>query len=104
MGNVKDNQQSLPELHTIPYPERFHAQMKEDGATSFIGKLDHPDSRYYVFNDYYNMKSDETLHILSHFETYQQMTEYTCGAACALMVLNWFGQKRYHEQVVGQLI
>lgn len=104
MKNSKDRQQSLPELHTIPYPERFHAQMKEDGATAFIGKLDHPDSRYYVFNDYYNMTSDETLHILSHFETYQQMTEYTCGAACALMVLNWFGQKRYHEQVVGQLI
>ena len=29
---------------------------------------------------------------------------FTCGAACALMVLNWFGAKRYHELAVGQLI
>lgn len=50
------------------------------------------------------MESDETLHILSHFETYQQTTEYICGAACALMVLNWFGEKKYHEMVVGNLI
>ena len=50
------------------------------------------------------MQSDETLHILSHFETYQQTTEFTCGAACALMVLNWYGAKRYHELAVGQLI
>lgn len=100
----KDPQSSLPEVHSIAYPERYHAHMKEEGATAFAGKTDHPNSRYYVFNDYYNMESDETLHILSHFQTYQQTTEYTCGAACALMVLNWFGQKQYHELAVGQLI
>ena len=50
------------------------------------------------------MKSDETLHILTHFETYQQTKEYTCGAACALMVLNWFGAKRYHECLIEQLV
>ena len=50
------------------------------------------------------MKSNGTLHILNHFETYQQTTEYTCGAACALMVLNWFGKKKYHEIAVSQLI
>ena len=61
-------------------------------------------SRYYVFNDFFNMESDETLHILTHFQTYQQTTEYTCGAACSLMVLNWFGKSRYHEMLVGQLI
>lgn len=100
----KAPQSSLPEVHSIAYPERYHAHMKEDGATAFAGKTNHPNSRYYVFNDYYNMESDETLHILSHFQTYQQTTEYTCGAACALMVLNWFGQKQYHELAVGQLI
>lgn len=100
----KADKLSLPDLHNIPYPERYRLQMKEDGATAFFGRVNHPNSRYYVFNDYYNMESDETLHILSHFETYQQTTEYTCGAACALMVLNWFGQKQYHELVVGQLI
>ena len=95
---------SLPELHTIAYPEKYKERLKEDGASAFAGKTDHADSRYYVFNDYYNMESDETLHILTHFETYQQTTEYTCGAACTLMVLNWFGAKKYHEMAVGQLI
>lgn len=105
--NKNDNTNSkgsLPELHTIGYPEKYQGRLKTEGATAFSGKTDHPNSRYYVFNDYYNMESDETLHILSHFETYQQTTEYTCGAACALMVLNWFGAKRYHEMLVGQLI
>ena len=98
------NHAAFPEKHTIAYPEKYKPDLCKDGASSFAGKTDHHDSRYYIFNDYYNMTSDETLHILSHFETYQQTTEYTCGAACALMVLNWFGQKRYHERLVGQLI
>jgi hypothetical protein len=50
------------------------------------------------------MQSDATLHILSQFQTYQQTTEYTCGAASALMVLNWFGQKQYHEKAVAGLL
>lgn len=99
-GEAKD----LPELHTIAYPEKYHDRLGSDGASAFAGKTDHANSRYYVFNDYYHMESDETLHILSHFETYQQTTEYTCGAACALMVLNWFGARKYHEMAVGQLI
>ena len=77
---------------------------QEEGAAAFSGKLNHMNSRYYVFNDYYNMESDDTLHILSHFQTYQQTTEYSCGAASALMVLNWFGKTKYHERVVEQLV
>lgn len=95
---------SMPMLHAISYPEKYEHRLDKEGASSFSGKVNHANSRYYVFNDYYNMESDETLHILTHFETYQQTTEYTCGAACALMVLNWFGQKQYHEMAVGQLI
>lgn len=89
---------------TIPYPEKYGENPHKDGASSFGGMADHNRSRYYVSNDFYNMKSDATLHILSHFETYQQTTEYTCGAACALMVLNWFGEKKYHEIAVSQLV
>ena len=95
---------TVPELHTIPYPEKYGNRPEEDGASSFAGKTDHPNSRYYVFNDFFNMESDETLHILTHFKTYQQTTEYTCGAACSLMVLNWFGKTRFHEMVIGELI
>lgn len=99
-----EDKQKLPQLHTIAYPEKYLEKIHENGASAFAGKMDHANSRYYVFNDYYNMQSDKTLHILSHFETYQQTTEFTCGAACALMVLNWYGAKRYHELAVSQLI
>ena len=50
------------------------------------------------------MKSEGSLHILEHFEAYQQTTDYSCGAACALMVLNWYGKKNYHEMAVSQLV
>ena len=50
------------------------------------------------------MKSDATLHILRHFKAYQQTTEDTCGAASALMVLNWFGERQYHEKAVANLV
>ena len=88
----------------IPYPEKYGSKPQTDGASAFDGIADHSRSRYYVANDFYNMQSDATLHILSHFETYQQTTEYTCGAACALMVLNWYGQKKYHEMAISQLV
>ena len=42
--------------------------MAENGATSFIGKINHAASRYYVFNDYYNTESDETVVLLSKGE------------------------------------
>ena len=89
---------------TIPYPQKYGNCPALDGASSFGGTADHLQSRYYVANDYFNMKSDATLHILHQFQTYQQTTEYTCGAASALMVLNWFGQKQYHEKAVAGLL
>ena len=104
MGTTFDNKSSTPEIHAIPYPEKYKERLGESGASAFAGKTNHLNSRYYVFNDFFNMESDETLHILTHFQTYQQTTEYTCGAACSLMVLNWFGKRRYHEMLVGQLI
>ena len=90
--------------HTIAYPAKYGNCPALDGASSFGGMADHLQSRYYVANDYYHMKSDATLHILHQFQTYQQTTEYTCGAASALMVLNWFGQKQYHEKAVAGLL
>ena len=90
--------------HTIAYPEAYGNASSLDGASSFGGTADHPHSRYYVANDYFQMKPDATLHILHRFHTYQQTTEYTCGAASALMVLNWFGQKQYHEKAVAGLL
>ena len=104
MGKAKLAITADPQAHTIPYPEKYGNCPALDGASSFGGAADHPQSRYYVANDYFGMKSDATLHILSQFQTYQQTTEYTCGAASALMVLNWFGQKQYHEKAVAGLL
>ena len=90
--------------HTIAYPAKYGNCPALGGASSFGGVTDHLQSRYYVANDYFHMKSDTTLHILHQFQTYQQTTEYTCGAASALMVLNWFGQKQYHEKAIAGLL
>ena len=104
MGKAKAAIAEGAQEHTIPYPEKYGNCPALDGASSFGGAADHLQSRYYVANDYFHMKSDATLHILSQFQTYQQTTEYTCGAASALMVLNWFGQKQYHEKAVAGLL
>ncbi len=90
--------------HTIPYPEKYGNEPAQNGASSFLGLAEHPQSRYYASNDFFHMESDASLHILSRFKTYQQTTEYTCGAASSLMVLNWFGQEQYHEKAVAGLL
>lgn len=104
LGKAKAEIAAGSESHTIPYPEKYGNSPSLDGASSFRGTTEHPQSRYYVANDFFHMKSDATLHILSQFRTYQQTTEYTCGAASALMVLNWFGQEQYHEKAVAGLL
>lgn len=73
------------------------------GAAAFNNLLDHPDSRYYKANDYFNMKSEGGLHIISHYKTFQQTTEYSCGAAAALMVLWHYGIENYNELKICQM-
>ncbi len=84
----------MPESRTIPYAEGMETTEDAYGADALDLSLDHDDSRYYVINDYYTMESENGLHILTGFETYQQTTEYSCGAASALMVLNHYD---YHQ-------
>lgn len=96
-------EEAAPEVHAIPYPENFPTTQDEDGADAYAGVLDHPESSYFTVNNFYNMESGGTLHILSGFETYQQTTEYTCGAASALMVLHRFGEDNYDEMGVAKL-
>lgn len=87
----------LPEKHFIAYDESMESVGDDMGADSFDSFLDEEDSRYYVVNDYYNMKSADGLHIIPEFETYQQTTEYSCGPSSALMVLNNYGNNDYNE-------
>ena len=52
---------------------------------------DHENSPYWKTFDFFNMEPTDTLHIISGFETIQQATEWTCGLASSLMVMNHFG-------------
>lgn len=71
----------------------------EDGADSVERDGDHPDSPYFSTLDFYNMQSNDTLTILSKFQTQQQTSEWSCGVSSALMVLNWYGKLgSYNEE------
>lgn len=106
LREAKDQKEEkdLPEIHAIAYDESMDTLKDEAGADAFNHKLDHAESRYYKILDYYNMESDETLHILSHFETYQQTTEYSCACASALMVLNYYGNHDYNELDICRIV
>ena len=95
---------ALPALHTIAPDSSMNTLDDEAGADAFRNSLDHPDSRYYITNDFYNMKSDANLHIMSNYETYQQTTEYSCGGAAALMVLEYYGIYDYNELEICELV
>ena len=94
---------SVPELHPMVYDDALDTLDDDEGADAFAHALDHPDSKYYVFQDYYNMESGGGLHLLPHFQTYQQTTEYSCGCAAAVMVLNYFGRHDYNETEICDL-
>ena len=77
---------------------------KEDGADSVERQGDHEDSMYYAHPDFYNMESTESLTILSHFQTLQQSSEWSCGVDSALMVLNYYDKLGNHtEESLAQL-
>lgn len=94
---------SAPEKHLLGYPDGYDPL--ESGASSYDGWCDNPDTKYFAINDYYNMESEGTLHILNNFETYQQSTEYTCGPSSAYMVLNWFDGDidKYDEMTIADM-
>ena len=59
----------------------------DDGADSVERQGDHPDSPYFKAPDFYNMKSTDTLTILTNFKTQQQTSEWSCGVSSVLMML-----------------
>ena len=77
---------------------------EEDGADSVERLGDHAGSPYFNRLDFYNMESTDTLTILPHFKTIQQSSEWSCGVASALMVLEWYGLRGdYNEDTLSQL-
>lgn len=99
-----NQEKDAPELHNMGYPDHYATHQDMEGADAFDNTLDHPEEKYFKINDYYNMKSDGSLHILEKFETYQQTTEHTCGCASTLMVLNRFGIDEYDEMELAELL
>ena len=79
----------------IPYP--IWLDTKSSGASSAPKEINHDPSPYFKHLDFYNMKSTDTLTILTHYPTYQQTTEYSCGGAAVLTILYWYGNKSYNE-------
>lgn len=90
------------ENRTILPPGGYPTSLDDEGADAYNGALDHPGSRYYANVDYFWLEPDENLRILPQFRTYQQTTEYTCGAASALMVLYRYGVETYDEMALAE--
>jgi hypothetical protein len=72
--------------------------------SSYLRAVEQSKSPYFLQIDIFNLKPTETLTILPNFKTYQQTTEYTCGPATALMVLNHFGETSYDELQIAKLM
>ncbi len=91
---------SIVSAAAIPYPAGLNTT--EEGASSYPAEINHRHSEYFVDNDYFNMKSNDHRIILSHFPTYQQTREYTCGPAAGLTVLYYFGNQNYDEMSLAE--
>ena len=96
----KDKAATPFEKHAIAYPDGYKTD--EAGASSYDSYGDHFDSPYWKPLDVYNMKSKDSFTVIPEFKTYQQTTEYTCGACSALMVLNHYGVKDYDEMTIAK--
>lgn len=74
----------------------------------FIGcakaEINHTASIYYPQINFYEMTSTTDRIILTHYPTYQQTTEYSCGPASALTVLNYFGNENFDEPTLMKLL
>ena len=88
--------------HTIPYPPGY--VIDKEGASSFNGVGNVEKSPYFSTQDYYTLQSNSHLTILSHYKTYQQTTEITCGPAAALTVLAHFENHAWDELQIAKIM
>jgi hypothetical protein len=84
-GAAEDYSNDMKITPTVELDPTAGADLNERSA-------DHADSPYYKHPDFYHMKSSGSLTILSGFQTYQQTSDWSCGVASSLMVLNWYGK------------
>ena len=76
------------------YTKKDNFGIKQEDAVN----VNHINSPYFTMPDVFEMKSNENLTILSHYPTFQQTTEYSCGPAAALTVLEYYGKKGITEE------
>ncbi|MCL2033131.1 MAG: C39 family peptidase [Oscillospiraceae bacterium] len=86
-GTEKQSAPGYENEHKIPYP----AGVVLEGPAGIDRQFDVQGSPYYPQIDFYNMKSGGSLTILENFKTFQQTTELTCGPACIVMLLEYYG-------------
>jgi hypothetical protein len=100
--NVAFAEAVAEESHVIPYPAGYDTN--SEGASSYHGAGNVSRSPFYSAPDFYNLQSTNTLTMLSHYKTYQQTTEITCGPAAALTVLYHFGNTSWDERAIAAIM
>lgn len=65
-------------------------QKEQGGPAAIRGNFDIKDSPYFKAVDVYHLRSQGSLLVLENYRTRQQQTEYTCGPAAALTVVEHF--------------
>ena len=76
------------------YAKEDNSGTKQEDAVN----VNHISSPYFAMPNVFEMKSNENLTILNHYPTFQQTTEYSCGPAAALTVLEYYGKKGVTEK------
>ena len=84
------------EVRVIPYPDGV--DIKSEGASAAPKEITHKASPYFNMPDVFELTSNDHLTILSHYPTYQQTTEYSCGPAAALTILWHYGKNNVTEK------
>lgn len=87
-------------------PEKIEGKDYDEnaGADNYANSGDNKNSKFYKSPDFYNMKSDEQTIIIPKFKTIQQSTEWSCGNATALMVLENYDVKGYNEMKLAEIM
>jgi len=70
------------------------------GAAVAPAEINHTDSIYFAQTDFSSMKTTGDRIFLENYPTYQQKSDFSCGPACALTVLNYFGNMDYDEAIL----
>lgn len=87
---------STTEMSRIPIREPV--ENPPAGAAGWNGRMNVKKSPYFPVHDFFHSSPTPSLVKLPSFRTYQQTSERSCGAACALMTLEHFGLTALSEK------